>query len=234
MANQYGPRIVTDGLVLHLDAGNSKSYPGSGTSWLDLSGNNNNGTLINGPIYNSINNRGSITFDGINDYVNIPNSISFGSISFTWSLFYKILSSGNAAGVVTAQVNDPFNTAGKGVQLRLRTYSNNAFEYALNDGIGTANRLIIPNNNLNIISNITIVHNYNSMLYVYKNSILSVSMDYSTEGNSLFSDTPDIWLCRGNNAYSNLEIYNFSVYNRALSATEVAQNYNALKGRFNL
>ena len=48
MANLYGPRIVTDGLVLNLDAGNSKSYPGSGSTWYDLSDNSVNGTGING------------------------------------------------------------------------------------------------------------------------------------------------------------------------------------------
>jgi hypothetical protein len=53
MAISYNPRIVTDGLVLALDAGNPKSYPGSGTTWTDLSGNGNNGTLVNGVGYNS-------------------------------------------------------------------------------------------------------------------------------------------------------------------------------------
>lgn len=65
-----GPNIVTDGLVLYLDAANTKSYPGSGTTWNDLSGNGNNGTLINGYIFNSIGN-GNLVFDGSNDYVNI-------------------------------------------------------------------------------------------------------------------------------------------------------------------
>jgi hypothetical protein len=47
----HSPRIVTDGLVLCLDAGNPKSYTGSGTTWTDLSGNGNNGTLTNSPTY---------------------------------------------------------------------------------------------------------------------------------------------------------------------------------------
>lgn len=69
MAHIHSPRIVTDGLVLALDAGNTKSYPGSGTTWSDLSGNGNSGTLTNGPTFNS-DNGGSIVFDGSNDYVN--------------------------------------------------------------------------------------------------------------------------------------------------------------------
>lgn len=66
MALAHNPKIVTDGLVLCLDAANPKSYPGSGTVWSDLSGNGNNGTLVNGVGYNS-NNGGYLTFDGSND-----------------------------------------------------------------------------------------------------------------------------------------------------------------------
>ena len=67
MAVGYNPKIITDGLVLCLDAGNTKSYPGSGTSWSDLSGQGNTGTLVNGPTYSSADG-GSIVFDGSNDY----------------------------------------------------------------------------------------------------------------------------------------------------------------------
>ena len=87
MSYSKGPRIVTDGLVLYLDAGNSKSYPGTGTVWNDLSGNNNNGTLVNGPTFSSAN-KGSIVFDGVNDgcninnnsFINPTNAITFGAI----------------------------------------------------------------------------------------------------------------------------------------------------------
>jgi hypothetical protein len=65
----YNTSIVRSGLVLHLDAANRKSYPGSGTTWNDLTV-NNNGTLTNGVGYSS-NNGGSLTFDGVNDYVYI-------------------------------------------------------------------------------------------------------------------------------------------------------------------
>jgi hypothetical protein len=69
MALSHSPSIVTDGLVLCLDAGNPKSYPGSGTTWTDLSGNGNNGTLVNGVGYSG-DNLGSLSFDGVNDYYN--------------------------------------------------------------------------------------------------------------------------------------------------------------------
>ena len=65
--------IVSSGLVLHLDAGNASSYPGSGTTLTDLSGSGNNGTLVNGPTYSSANG-GSLSFDGVNDYVSVSNT----------------------------------------------------------------------------------------------------------------------------------------------------------------
>ncbi len=83
MSLHHSPRIVTDGLVLYLDAANPKSYPGTGTSWYDLSGNGNNGTLVNGIGYDS-NNRGSMVFDGVDDFISInyTNSIETMSIWF--------------------------------------------------------------------------------------------------------------------------------------------------------
>jgi hypothetical protein len=85
MGIAYNPRTITDGLVLCLDAANSKSYPGSGTTWTDLSGLGNTGTLTNGPTYSSANG-GSLVFDGVNDYVQtdicIRSYVSHLSIDF--------------------------------------------------------------------------------------------------------------------------------------------------------
>ena len=81
----WGPEIVKSGLVLYLDAGNQNSYPGTGTTWTDISRNNNNGTLTNGPTFNS-ENGGSIVFDGTNDYVSTALT---STNSFTWNVWYK-------------------------------------------------------------------------------------------------------------------------------------------------
>ncbi len=84
MATRYNSQVVKDGLVVCLDAGNPKSYPGTGNTWYDLTINGNNGTLTNGPTFSSING-GGIVFDGINDYVSVGNLGSFyaqGTISY--------------------------------------------------------------------------------------------------------------------------------------------------------
>ena len=117
----YSPRIVTSGLVLALDAAERLSYPRTGTTWRDLSGNNNNGTLTNGPTFNA-GNQGSIVFDGVDDYVGIPHTsilaptsqISYGAWAFlsNWNitndlrLLSKTQSGGYNIGLNEATIGD--------------------------------------------------------------------------------------------------------------------------------
>jgi hypothetical protein len=93
MSGISGPKIITSGCVLSLDAADKLSYKGSGTTWKDLSGNNNTGTLTNGPTFNA-GNMGSIVFDGTNDYVGFTyNSIFNPSTSVTLSIWLRLTAS---------------------------------------------------------------------------------------------------------------------------------------------
>ena len=104
-----GPHIVTDGLVLHLDAANTKSYQSGSTTWFDKSGYGINGTLTNGPTFSSAN-RGIIVFDGVNDYIdntvnltqinNIANSSSFTFSSTFKLLAMPVVSAANVGGIL--------------------------------------------------------------------------------------------------------------------------------------
>lgn len=80
MAAKLGPSIIKSGLVLDLDAADINSYIGSGTSWKDMTGNGNSGTLVNGPSFSSANG-GSIVFDGVDDYINLRS----GTILNNWN-----------------------------------------------------------------------------------------------------------------------------------------------------
>lgn len=82
------PQIVTENLVLCLDAANTKSYPGSGTTWTDISGNGNDGTLTNGPTFDSAN-LGSIVFDGTDDYVDFTSEPDLNGKSFSVGCWFK-------------------------------------------------------------------------------------------------------------------------------------------------
>lgn len=82
MATAYNPKLVTSGLILYLDAGNQASYPGSGTTWNDLSGNSRNASLVNGPTFSS-DALGSVVFDGVNDYGTASGISTAGSMAIS-------------------------------------------------------------------------------------------------------------------------------------------------------
>jgi hypothetical protein len=227
MGVAYNTNIVRDGLVLYLDAANKKSYPATGTVWNDLSGNGRNGTLSNSPSFSS----GSFLFDGTNQLVTIPNNIQFGSTSFSIEMVVKFPLLNYDA--ICSWNGDGFNTGAKGLSIRFRSPGAN-IEYALNDGTGVATRLQIPNLALNTWYHITYTHNFNGVISAYVNSQFIDSVDYTSSGNSTYSDVYDLLLARDSNDFGNIHLPIFKVYNRVLSAAEVQQNFNAVRGRYNV
>ena len=238
-----GPDIITDGLVLHLDAANSKSYPGSGTTWTDLSGNNYNGTLINGPIYNN-DNKGSIVFDGTNDYVNLGNSntitgnnlqtltinmwIKYSSTSIMRPFTIQRLSGGANSSLLGVSVNESSSsltpTIGR-LGFFNRNFANNNHVWIVhNDAYHLKNKFI----------NITcVIDNLNRYLYidgVLKQSDSSVGLQSVSNNtdNTYIGCSPLVQQFYGGN------IGLVCFYRRALNSTEIVNNYNMLKGRFGL
>lgn len=234
----YSPKIVTDGLVLALDAANTKSYPGSGTVWNDLSGNGNNGTLINGPTFDS-GNGGSIVFDGVDDHTLLPtNYFSFPSLNtFTISLWFK--SSQTTGGTLFGQQNtaNPSSATGWVPVIYLNTNGSIRVEPFWTSSI---NNTIVSSSGLNNNIWYNIVTTFNS-----GTNQLYVDGSYITQrtGLTLTSFTSTYYYIVGagfaggrslGTNYFNGNISNFIFYNRALSAAEVAQNYNATKSRYGL
>ena len=131
MATKYSPKIITNGLVLSLDAANNKSYPRSGTTWSDLSGNSNTGTLTNGPTFSSANG-GSIVFDGVDDYISGTNNSSLQLLNdLTIGAWVKLGSGGNdSQGIFEKMVNTGYS--GYGI-----TRQDNYFKFWTGSG-GTA------------------------------------------------------------------------------------------------
>lgn len=230
-----GPDIVTDALVLHLDAGNSKSYPGSGTTWNDLSGNNRNGTLTNGPTYSS-SNKGNIIFDGTNDYINLPSSVSsINSLNMTVGCWVNqtVLNTSSAFSDIRniAQIGTGEIGSSSCFYLHLRT-SQVTFRYQAATGSAQLSPSI--NQDTNIWHYYTGVSNTTS-ISLYRDGILVGSTPYTINFNTLSSSNMYLGLCNtGAGNYFNGKIASAQVYNKALSATEVLQNYNAIKGRFGL
>ena len=230
------PAIVTDGLVLHLDAGNATSYPGSGTTWYDLSGNAKHATLVSGVGYDSQNN-GSLVFDGTNDY----GHISMTPISGSSSLVFFIKTSATDNGVFY-YANGVINKATYDRQVYINKTGKIEFRFwkagITGNCYGWLNSLTSINDNS--WKQIAIINDISFGKKIYINGVLDNSdstpysgyngytMPYFHIGVSTDnSEPPSIKYLQGN-------IANVFMYNKALSATEITQNYNALKTRYGL
>jgi hypothetical protein len=231
MALAHNPRIVTDNLVFCVDAANPRSYPGSGTTWTDLSGNGINGALTNGPLY-SANNNGSIVFDGSNDGVEFPGnaalSVNEMTIS-TWSYSTNYDQNGflfekTTNGTVNTQYSLFFNDVNASIYYRTYGLSNR-------DMIVSLSTAGVTNSSWN-----NVIATYNgSQKKIYVNGILKSTQSASGTVTQNSTGESFIGIYAGFLNYGfNGNISNVSVYNRALSDTEILQNYNALKGRYGL
>lgn len=231
MAIYGGPDIITDGLILHLDAGNSKSYPGTGSTWLDLSNNANHGILTNGPSYNQ-SNQGSIAFDGSNDYVSINNSSLLNPIT-NISISCWVLFNSSAMNLRNIFCGKGTGLSSSTTQYWLEKSSANSIIFY--SSINNIDRLL----NSNFIVSAGVWYNvtgtYNgSVMRVYVNGVL-----YNSSNITGSISTTNIILSVGKlGNYSSLtlngNIAAFSLYNSALSDSNILQNYNATKGRFGL
>jgi hypothetical protein len=222
MAVVYNPRIVTDGLVLCLDAANLKSYPGSGVTWGDMSGRGNNGTLTNGPTYNSANG-GSIVFDGSNDIVN-TNYVS--SSVFTWSAWFK-------TDVVSSGYRNIISIPSPNYMLMLLDISTPNLGFWTPDGLGGVN-LSTPTIAINTWYNAVFVREGNSITGGYKAYVNAVLYGNANTGTWSSSSTLSLGGRVGETQFLDGNIAQASIYNRVLSAAEILQNFNALRGRFGI
>lgn len=222
----YGPKIITNGLVLYLDAANRNSYPGSGTTWTDLSGNSNNGTLTNGPTFNAAN-MGSIVFDGTNDYIYRSSLSNFNSSTYTillWGKFVSVSSSG-----ILFNLGRSPSDANSEAQLY---YNNSRLVYWDYDG-SMAFNFIQSSGTLstNVYQYLGFTKNStNGTFYIngYSSGTGTAAFDANISTND-FTIGADI---RDSINYVNGNISQFLLYNRVLTASEVLQNYNAVKSRF--
>lgn len=224
MAGKSGPDIVENGLVLCLDAANKLSYRGTGTTWTDLSGNNSNGTLTNGPTFSAAN-QGSIVFDGVDDYCRVQNFTSMnvqgpGTVTY-WGKFSNLGSSGVNKTALTIT-----NGLGTGaLQVGLRDAQGIVWK------AGGVTLLSYNTPTLNRITQWTLTFD-NSNLQMYIDGILTNS---TTSAVAQTSTAADFYLATfrtdAAEAFSGT-IYSSAIYNRVLTATEILQNYNATKSRF--
>jgi hypothetical protein len=226
MGISYNTSLVRDGLVLHLDAANKKSYTGTGTAWNDMTVNGNNATLVNGVAYNAANN-GSMVFDGVNDYVNGGN---LGSFFTQGTISYWMNSS------VVENYRNPFSTKYLGLNEGIRfeqtnsgTFAaiigNTSNQYTINyytlDTVITANTwynvvLVWNTSTNNIVGHLNGIQKFNSTHTYWATTLPSISIGSGFDSGRFFAG----------------KISNTLIYNRALTTLEIQKNFNTLRGRY--
>jgi hypothetical protein len=244
-----GPNIVKSNLVLCLDAASSRSYPGSGTTWFDVSGNGNHFTLFNGVGYSTANG-GSLTFDGTNDYAASTNNINLTSFSYiAVEVFYRSNVTTDSM-VFEHTTNWNTQTGGFGFYINSTggpvSTNMNHTNYRTGSAAGTniprnynVTDNTIWNNNLNLfgaVSDSTGRLAYtNSSLATFIASSQGYSTTTVTTAGGLFANAIFYIGSRGGtSSYFNGSIGSLKIYGFKIDATQVAQNYNAQKSRFNL
>jgi hypothetical protein len=244
MAGNVAPNTVTDGLVLYLDAANTKSYISGSSNWNDLSGNGFNGTLTNGPTF-STSVGGTIVLDGVDDYTSIDNTV-LSTLTDDNSLTVGIL----------VNINEP-TLSTRGGLICNQKYSSETdaggFGFVIESGGIIAVNLtkeiggvktayeVLSSFYMNRQQYAFYTFTYNSStktVITYKNAIQQASSTNASYGwtkNTTNRPTRiGINTQGGWGAYYKMNIINASIYNRALSQAEILQNYNATKGRYNL
>lgn len=250
LAKWYGisSGIVTDGLIVALDASVSRSYPGSGTTWTDLSGNGNNGTLVNGPTFNS-GNSGSIELDGADDSISLGTQINSDitetdiTVSF-WTYLDSTSGDKSFAAMSSVALNVPLiiwydasvssrDNTGTG---DVGGGTSNAIVVMVSD-TNSSKRFSTSNNALSASTwhNVSVVLDVtNNAFYTYIDGVEEAK--YVSTNTSLgIKSTSNSFIIGGAAlAYLDGRIANYQVYTKALTASEVLQNFNALRGRFGI
>jgi hypothetical protein len=213
--------IVTNGLVLYIDPSKPSSYIGSGNAVYDLSGSGNTGTLANGATFSGLNG-GAIVFDGTNDYMTIPHNSSQELTYITVSAWFNF--------PVIPVAGLGINKEGSFRLISGEAYTTNAggrIGGSWGTGVGAGSTTLISNKWYQIVMT---ADGTTQKLYV------NGSLDYTTNNSALATINTNVISFAtyhyGAGYFLNCKMTKIQIYNRALSAVEVQQNYNATKGRF--
>ena len=227
---------VRDNLILNLDAGNLASYPGSGTSWFDLSGNGNNSSLVGSPTYTFNDSASFITFDANTKSGTLSTSIlnNYSSGTIECSVFITNLTSS----FILARQRNGFNSYSV---FSIGSYADGGGALVT----GTSGIVYYHNKNAQTVlsSSTALLANTwyrlsitftTSSVILYINGVqnATVAGDYSVPNDASTDPRIGAWIKDGANYPMNGRLAQFQVYNRALSAAEILQNYNATKSRY--
>jgi hypothetical protein len=221
-----GPSVIRDGLILYLDAANTKSYPTSGVTWSNLIL-NNSVNLINGPSFD-VNNKGNILLDGVNDYIDLNASLPWQQ--FTYTCTYKLLSLQPTLYTYFFQNGSAYAVSGVYTEIA------NATGYF---AITISNISATPSVTAKSYGGVTASPGKTyEVTNTFDGSIMTIYINgaFGATASGIIAGTPSgiFQFGRSGNYSPNINLYRIIVYNRALTSGEILQNYNASKKRFGI
>ena len=230
----FSNSIITDGLVVHLDAGNKNSYSGSGATWTDLSGNGYNATLNNSVGYTS-NSGGMLTFNGSNQSAQVNvNSFVRSNTSYTFStFFYLTTSNGGAPFCLMTTPNDSNNTDGFWQHLNLTNW---LWRTEDSSGENGGNAEAPTGFVSSTYYHLTVVVTTNSIKFYRNGNLISIISTTFSWANVRNDNTAYVFIGKGyeDDYYMTGNVGNFLMYNRVLNNAEILANYYGQKSRFGL
>tara|TARA_Y100000310_G_scaffold301739_1_gene338484 strand:+ start:989 stop:1690 length:702 start_codon:yes stop_codon:yes gene_type:complete len=233
MAQHIGPNIVTDGLVVCLDAADKASYPGSGTVWTDLSGIGNQGALSVAAVGTDIS--GTMEFNGSDEYAYIGDSASITDVdSLTLSIWVKPVDNPASTAYMDMIFKERAAAADSGYVM-MTDYDRIRCEFRIGgsniNAHGRDGTFLLRNEYYHCVA--TFNNTENTMSF-YQDGKLHETV--AASGDPEFGDGKDLYFGRAGNGsrYSNCRIAVVNIYNKALTQKEVLQNFNAHRGRFGL
>ena len=241
MAQQYGPKIVTDGLVLSLDAADKNSYIGSGTTWTDLSGNGNDGTLSSAGM-GTVSGSNVIAFDGDDDYVTIGDSTTMGVgtsnfTMITWVNFNSLSGNQSMLEDEGADANDfvrfEFFDESDVNRIDIRGHTNSPNQY--NFIITTGDDAVTATNTWYHIAGV-VTRNSTANSKIYINAVDRTGSNTNNESSTINSHDFSNYVLGRRATVGDFDLNGqqagVHMYMRALSAKEISQNFNAQRSRF--
>ena len=230
----FSNSIITDGLVVHLDAGNKNSYSGSGATWTDLTGNGYNATLINSVGYSS-NSGGMLTFNGSTQVATVNvNSFVRNNTSYTFStFFYLTTSNGGAPFCLMTTPNDSNNTDGFWQHLNLTNW---LWRTEDSSGENGGNAEAPTGFVSSTYYHLTVVITTNSIKFYRNGNLISIISTTFSWANVRNDNTAYVFIGKGyeDDYYMTGNVGNFLMYNRILNNAEILANYYGQKSRFGL
>ena len=237
MKSTGGDGIVTNNLVLHLDAGDSSSYSGSGTTWTDLSGQGNHATLVSGPTYSS-SHGGYLNFDGSNDHATLP-AIDLTGNEITFAIWTYNQTNTTSSLIFLGDTGAP-HASGRILNIHSLPYSRNMYYFDKGyDGSSSApsyDRLSGSFSSTSLHTGWThwafTANASTGSMKMYRNGELFDSSTGNTR--TLTNANGNIRRIARTNGSQCVGAYisNLQLYKKELSASEVTQNFDAMKGRF--